>query len=820
MKTFLFHGCATFVATLLACSPALAQSGNASKGGASGTARPTPVLPKPEQAFGDAKIGRTYKDSKPGTIALTKAPPGAPNVLIILIDDAGYGQWGTFGGQVPTPNLDRVARMGLRYTRFHTTALCSPTRAALLTGRNHHSAGTGVITEMGDGYPGYSGQIPKNAAMFAEVLRQGGYSTAFIGKNHNIADWETSISGPFDRWPGLQGFDYFYGFIGGEMDQWQPALYRGTTPVAMEVPKGREANYTLNESLADDTIRYIRQQKSVTPERPFFMYYAPGATHAPHHVPQEWIDRFKGQFDQGWDKYREETYQRQLKLGVIPAGTKLTPRPNEIPAWDSLSPDQQRVAARLMEVFAAYTAQTDHEVGRVLDALEEVGQLNNTLVIWEIGDNGASMEGTLSGAFNELATLQGVPESTEFLLKHIDELGSAKASNHIPVGWAWAVNAPFQWGKQVASHLGGTRNPLVIAWPDRIKDAGGIRAQFHHVIDISPTILEAARLPRPGMVNGVKQKPIEGVSMVYTFDDAKATGTRRVQYFEMLGNRAIYKDGWVATARHGRLPWVTVGGSTGDFDSDTWQLYNLAQDFSEANDVAARYPQKLKELQDAFWVEAKKYNVLPLDDRFSERGDPSLRPSLIAGRTEFTYYAGATRIPEPSAANTKNTSHTIVATIQVPQGGADGVLAALGGAAGGYTLYVKDGKPVYEYNFFAHERYKIASSEKLSPGAAVIRVDFKYDGGGFGKGGTVSLFINDKRVGEGRVDKSVPSRFGAESFDVGMDAGSPVSEDYRSPFAYAGTISRVQIRLGPSALSANDQEKVRHAARKAAMAIE
>jgi len=777
------------------------------------------VLPKPEEGFKDAKIGRTYKDSTPGTIALTKAPRGAPNVLIILIDDAGFGQWGTFGGQVPTPNLDRLAKMGLRYTRFHTTALCSPTRAALLTGRNHHSAGTGVITEIGDGYPGYSGQIPKSAAMFAEVLRQGGYSTAFIGKNHNIADWETSISGPYDRWPNLQGFDYFYGFVGGEMDQWQPILYRDTVPVAMEIPKGQEGHYTLNDSLADNTIRYIRLEKSTTPDRPFFIYYAPGATHAPHHVPKEWIDKFKGQFNQGWDKYREETYQRQLKLGVIPPDTKLTPRPPEIPAWNSLSPDEQRVAERLMEIFAAYTAQTDYEVGRVLDALEEIGQMHNTLTFWEIGDNGASMEGTLSGCFNELATLQGVSEDASFLIQHIDELGSAKASNHIPVGWAWAVNTPFQWGKQVASHFGGTRNPLVIAWPDRIKDAGGIRTQFHHVIDIAPTILEAAHLPQPVEVNGVKQKPIEGVSMIYSFDDPKAASPRHIQYFEMFGNRALYKDGWIATARHGRLPWVTAGGSTGDFDHDKWELYNLADDFSESNDLSAKYPEKLKELQDDFWIEAKKYDVLPLDDRFAERGDPRLRPSLIAGRTDFIYYPGANRIPEPSAADTKNASHTITASIEVPQGGADGVLVAEGGAAGGYSLYIKDGTPVYEYNYFAHERYKVTSSEVLSPGPAVIRVDFKYDGG-IGKGGTATLFINDEKVGEGRIEKTCPSRFGAESFDVGMDNGSPVSEAYEPPFVYSGTIKKVEIKIQDRTLSASDQQAVRDMERVAALTIE
>jgi arylsulfatase len=776
------------------------------------------VLPRPEQTFSDAKIGQTFKDSKPGTISLVKAPPGAPNILYILIDDAGYGQWGTFGGQVPTPNLDRVARMGLRYTDFNTTSLCSPTRAALLTGRNHHSAGTGVITEIGDGYPGYSGQIPKSTAMFSEVLRQNGYSTAWIGKNHNIADWETSISGPFDRWPNLQGFDYFYGFVGGEMDQWEPVLYRGNQRVSLEIPKGREGHYTLNDSLADDTIRYIKQEKSVTPDRPFFVYYAPGATHAPHHVPKEWIDKFKGQFDQGWDKYREETYQRQLKLGVIPPDTKLTPRPKEIPAWDSLTPDQKRVEARLMEVFAAYTAQTDYEVGRVLDALEEVGQLNNTLIFFEVGDNGASMEGTLNGAFNEIATLQGVQEDTAFLLKHMDEFGTAIAHNHIPVGWAWAVNTPFQWGKQVASHFGGTRNPLVVAWPDRIKDAGGVRNQFHHVIDIAPTVLEAAHLQEPTEVNGVKQKPYEGVSMVYTFDDAKAAGRHHLQYFEMFGNRALYKDGWIAVARHGRLPWQTVGGSTGDFDHDDWELYKLNDDYSEADNLATKYPDKLKELQADFLVEAKKYNVFPLDDRFAERGDPRLRPSLIAGRTHFVYYPGA-EIPEPSAVDTKNKSHSITATIDVPKGGGDGVIIAEGGTTAGFSLYVKGGKPVYEYNYFGQQHYKIAGSEHLPVGPVTVKIDFKSDGG-IGRGGSVTMFVNGKKVGEGRVEKTVFGRFGGESLSVGMDTASPVSDSYESPFTYAGVIKKVEIDIIPVALSAADEEKVRGARRDTALGTE
>ena len=788
------------VSAVAACSPAARSA----------------ALPPPEPPF-KGKIGRTYKESQPDKIPVTRAPDGAPNVLVVLIDDAGFGQWSTFGGQIPTPNLDRLAKMGLSYTRFHTTALCSPTRAAVLTGRNHHSVGTGVITEMGSGYPGYSGEIPKSAAMISEILRQNGYSTAFIGKNHNVPDWETSVAGPYDRWPGLQGFDHFYGFVGGETNQWAPGLYRDNQPIEMAVPKGKEGHYTLNDALADEAIQYIFRQKSVTPDRPFFVYYAPGATHAPHHVPREWMDRFKGQFDQGWDRYREQTYQRQLKLGVIPPETKLTPRPKEIPAYDSLTPDQKRVAARLMEAFAAFTAQTDYEVGRILDALEQVGQLHNTLIFWVVGDNGASMEGTPYGTFNEAAALGGIPGDPAFVLQHLDEIGGPKAYNHYPVGWAWAMNTPFQWGKQVASHLGGVRNPMVIAWPDRIKDRGAIRTQFHHVIDIVPTILEAAKIPQPTEVNGVKQKPIEGVSMKYSFDSTNAEGTRHVQYFEMLGNRALYKDGWIAAVRHGRLPW-TVG--TYDFDKDKWELYDLAQDFSEGNDLAAKYPAKLKELQDSFWVEAEKYQVLPLDDRLAERFDPTLRPSLIEGRSKFTYYPGTVRVPYSSAAQITNRSHTITAYVDVPPGGAEGVLVAEGGTSGGYVLYVKDGRPTYEYNYATQTRYKVAGSEALAPGPNVVRMEFHYDGGGLGKGGTVVLFVNDRKVGEGRIEKSAWSRFTIEDFDIGEDTGSPVSADYASPNRYTGALKKVEIVTQPPNLSAADQEILRSMEWKARLATE
>jgi arylsulfatase A-like enzyme len=773
------------------------------------------VLPRPEAKF-KGTIGQTYKESTPDKIPLINAPEGAPNVLFIMIDDAGFGQCSTLGGQIPTPNLDRLAKAGLTYNRFHTTALCSPTRAALLTGRNHHSAATGVITEIGSGYPGYNGQIPKSEAMFAETLRQNGYSTAFFGKNHNIADWETSVSGPFDRWPTMQGFDHFYGFIGGEANQWQPALYEGNKPVEMEVPQGREKDYTLNENLADKTIEYIHQEKSVTPDRPFFIYFAPGATHAPHHVPQAWIDKFKGQFDQGWDKYREETFQRQLKLGIIPPDTKLTPRAKDIPAWDSLAADEKTVAIRLMETFAGFTAQTDHEVGRVLDSIDEIGQLDNTLVMWEIGDNGASMEGTLNGVFNEMVSLNGQKEDVSYIIQHLDEIGGPQAYNHFPVGWAWAMNTPFQWGKQVASHFGGTRNPIVISWPNRIKDAGGVRAQFHHVIDVAPTILEAAGIPEPVEVNGVWQKPIEGVSMMYSFDDPKSKGTRGTQYFEMFGNRALYHDGWIAACRHGRLPWVTSGSY--DFADDVWELYNLEDDFSEANDLSAKYPEKLRELQDLFWAEAAKYNVLPLDDRFVERADPSLRPSLIAGRTHFTYFRGADRIPESSAANIKNKSHVITASLDQP---GEGVLVAAGGVVGGYSLFVKDGKPTYEYNWFGQARYRVTSSENLPPGKSVVRVEFAYDGGGLAKGGAVTMFINDKKVGEGRVDKTIYARFSAdETFDTGLDTGSPVSSLYQSPFKFTGTLKKIEIELAPANLSAEELKQIDKAHKAVAAAVE
>jgi arylsulfatase len=520
--------------------------------------------------------------------------------------------------------------------------------------------------------------------------------------------------------------------------------------------------------------------------------------------------RFQGKFDQGWDRYREETYQRQLQLGVIPRDTKLTPRPSEIPAWDSLSPAQKKVGARLMEAFAGYTAQTDHEVGRLIQAVQDMGQLDNTLIFWEIGDNGASMEGTLNGVFNEMSSLNGLPEDTAFVLTHVDEIGGPASYNHYPVGWAWAMNTPFQWGKQVASHLGGTRNPLVVSWPKRIKDVGGVRTQFHHCIDIVPTILEAAGIPEPTSVGGVAQKPIEGISMMYSFADAKAKGKRNTQYFEMVGNRAVYDNGWIATCRHGRLPWENIGSY--DFDKDQWQLYNLDDDFSETNDLASANPLKLKELQDLFWIEAAKHNVLPLDDRFIERADPAMRPSLIEARTRFTYFPGVRRVPESSSPNVKNKSHTITVDVEVPRAGADGVLVAAGGNVGGYALFVKDGKPSFEYNYFTVERFKIVSNDTLTPGKHTIRFEFRYDGGGVGKGGTGRLVVDGREVARGRIEKTILGRFSAdETFDTGEDTGSPVSNAYRGPFPFEGTIMKTEIDLAPEKLGAAEMDVLKKA---------
>jgi arylsulfatase A-like enzyme len=777
-----------------------------------------PITPAPFKG----KIGRTAADSTPDFPKGVKAPEGAPNILLILTDDVGFGASSTFGGPIQTPNFQRLADSGLRYNMFHTTALCSPTRAALISGRNHHSVHSGVITEFATGYPGYDSLIPKSAGSVGEVLKENGYNTSWFGKMHNVPDWMSSQAGPFDLWPVGLGFEYFYGFIGGDSDQWHPALYENTRPIE---PYLGQPDYIFDRDMANKAIAWMQMQHALAPDKPWLLYYATGTAHAPHHAPKEWIDKYKGQFDQGWDKVREETLARQIKLGVVPPNTLLTKRPEQIPAWDSLSEDQKRLYARMMEVYAGALSYADNQIGRLLDAVEESGQLDNTLVIFIMGDNGASPEGTLQGTTNEVGTNgNGVKEDLPYLLSMMDKLGGPLTYNHYPVGWAHAMDSPMQWTKQVASHFGGTRNGLVISWPARIKDEGGLRSQFSHVIDIVPTIYEAVGITPPTMLDGVKQDPLDGVSLVYTFDDAKAPERHSTQYFELVGNRAIYKDGWMASTTPLRLPWVTVGDEPNP-DDFKWELYNITDDFSQANNLADKYPDKLKELQKAFDVEAKKYNVYPLDSSFASRADPAIRPSLTRGRTEFTYEPGMIRIPEGSAPDFKNKSWTVAADITIPDDGASGVLATIGGRFGGWALLLNDSKPEFVYAFSnqPQHKFRIASDQALSPGNHVVRFKFDYEGGGIGKGATGTLLVDEKPIAEGKIPQTIAIRFSLdETFDVGEDAGTPVVEDYadKMPYAFTGTLKKFAVVLEPEKLSDEERERLRKELSKALMAVQ
>lgn len=755
----------------------------------------------------NGSIGLTARTSTPDFPQPVRAPKGAPNILLILTDDVGFSASSTFGGPVPTPTMDRLAKAGLRYTQFHTTALCSPTRAALLTGRNHHTNATGVVMELATGYPGYNSLMPKSSGTFAEVLRQSGYNTAWYGKNHNVPDWQSSQAGPFDLWPTALGFEYFYGFIGADANQWAPALFEGTKPI--EPPHDKD--YFFDRDMADHAIARLRLLNAMAPDKPWVTYYATGTAHAPHHAPKEWIAKFKGRFDQGWDKLREETFARQKQMGIIPPDTRLTARPKEIQAWDSLDADRKKVYAHMMEVFAAALSHADYQMGRILDAIEEQGDLDNTLIVYIQGDNGASAEGTPQGLLNEMTIANGIPEDFSEILRRMDELGGPLTYNHFPVGWAHATNTPLQWTKQIASYFGGTRNGLVISWPARIKDKGGIRTQFHHVIDVAPTILEAVGVPAPAMLDGVPQTPIEGVSMIYTFDDAKAPSRRRTQYFEMLGNRALYSDGWIASTIPPVAPWV-VGGKKPDVLDYKWELYNVAQDFSQADNLAEKEPAKLRELQELFWIEAAKYNVLPLDNSTIERFDVRIRPSLTRGRNVFTYFPGQIRIPEGTAPDLKNKSFKVGASVDIPAGGADGVMATQGGRFNGWGLYLKDGVPVFHYNLVGVKRFSIAGKERLAPGKHLVLADFKYDGGGLGKGGTLTLSVDGKAVAEGRIDRTYAFRVSLdETFDIGEDTGTPVSEDYKVPFRFTGSLERVLVRLAETKLTAEDEAQIRRA---------
>ncbi len=767
-------------------------------------------LPDPPPEF-KGVIAPDYRNSKPEWPKTPAPPAGAPNIVIILLDDFGFGQASTFGGPIPMPNLDKLAAAGLRYNRFHNAGLSSPTRAALLTGRNPHQASAGSAVEWATGYPGYDAMIPDTTATIAQVLRYYGYRTAWIGKNHNTPAWEASVAGPFTQWPTGLGFDYFYGFNGAATDNWYPALFENTR--AVEPARSPEQGYHLVADLTDKALDWLRYQKSVTPGKPFFLYFSPGATHAPQQAPREWREKFKGQFDKGWDVTRDETYQRQLKLGIIPADARLTPRPAEIPAWDSLSPEEQRFSARLMENFAASAAFADYQIGRLLQGIQALPEADNTLVFYIAGDNGPSASGGVSGTANEVASSAGQAPDLQESLKRLDEIGEPGTEPNYPVGWAWAGTTPLPGFKQVASHFGDTRSPMVVAWPARIKDAGGLRSQWGFVTDIAPTVYEAAGVQLPKAVEGIKQTPLAGKSLLYSFGDAGVRSTHTTQYFEVLGNRALLHENWVLAARHAQ-PWEKA---TKPFDDDKWELYNVADDFSEAIDLAALQPDKVKELRKVIDREFKANNVYPLDDRGAERLEPS-QPQLSPPRDVYTYFTSVSRLPQSAGPPLANRSYKITVDAVMPDDKPEGVLVASGGSTVGFTLYVYKGKLIYHYNFFDRERFTIACPEWLKPGPTTIVFDFQYDGGGPGKGGTGTLLVDGLKVGEGRLEQTVDGAFGTDCFGIGVDTGSPVSSDYAPPFAFNGEIKKVQFELGPVLLKPEDAPKAPQKELKAAQA--
>ena len=828
-------------------------------------------LPPPPPQFGGL-IKPSAADSKPWWPPRIVPPKGAPNVLLIMTDDQGYGVSGTFGGVIPTPALDRIAKAGLRYTQFHSTALCSPTRAALITGRNHHSVGFGVIGELSTGYPGYDSIIGPENATIGEILKENGYATSWFGKNHNTPGFQySSTAGPFDQWPSGMGFEYFYGFMGGETDQWEPYLFRDHTQVFPWVGK---PSYNLTTDLADDAIRYMRDLNASAPDKPFLVYYVPGGSHSPHQPRREWIEKFKGKFDMGWEKMREEIFANQKRLGVVPANTRLTPWPDDLPKWDSLTAEQRKLYARQAEVFAAYTAYTDYEIGRVIQEVEDMGKLDNTLIIYIDGDNGTSPEGTLSGTYNQLTAYNGITDVPQPLqLLHYEAWGSDKTYPHMAVPWAWAFDTPFKWTKQVASHFGGTRQGIAISWPGHIKDVGGIRTQFHHMIDIAPTILEAAGIQAPDMVNGIKQKPMEGVSMAYTFDQANSNSPskRDTQYFEMVGNRAIYHDGWIAATTPPSPPWLMGTGKMPDVvNGYHWELYNIAEDYSEYNDVAAQQPAKLRELQALFSTEAAKYNVFPMDNStFTRLLTP--RPSAVAGKTVFTYAGENSGIPVGNAPSILDRNYTITANITVPDGGAEGVIATMGGRFGGYALILTHsfnwwlksdlfkaigltllvlglllvwwgrnqgrwklrfgyallliaalglgavfatdlfgigrGRPLFVYNFLDLERFRWRGLSGLGAGKHTIVFDFKYDGPGPAKGGTGVLTVDGKEVDRKTIPHTIPLLMSIdETFDIGIDTRTPVDLTYEVPFRFTGTIDKLNYKLEPEQMTAEEKK--------------
>jgi arylsulfatase A-like enzyme len=781
-------------------------------------------LPAPPPAFGGV-IKESAKDSTPWWPPRIVPPKGAPNILLIMTDDQGYGVSSTFGGVVPTPSLDRIAKEGLRYTQFHSTALCSPTRAALITGRNHHSVGAGVIGELSTGYPGYDSIIGPQNATIGTILRDNGFATSWFGKNHNTPVYTYSAAGPFDQWPSGLGFQYFYGFMGGETDQWTPYLFRDHTQIFPFVGK---PGYNLTTDLADEAIKHLRDLNAAAPEQPFFLYYVPGGTHSPHQPKQEWVDKFKGKFDMGYEKLREVIFANQKRLGVIPANTQLTPWPDSIPRWDSLSLVQKKLYARQAEVFAGYAAYTDYEIGRVIQEVRDQGKIDNTLVLYLVGDNGTSPEGTLSGAYNQLTAYNGILKAPEALqLLHYDEWGTDKTYPHMSVGWAWAFDTPFKWTKQVASHFGGTRQGMAISWPGHIKDVGGIRSQFHHVIDIVPTILEATGIKAPDTVDGIKQRPIEGVSMVYTFTQPNAPSTRTTQYFEMAANRGIYHDGWMANTTPFAPPWDLATGKLPDVvDGYKWELYHITDDYSQYNDLAAKMPDKLKEMQALFLTEAAKYNVLPLDNTAFVRLQTP-RPSAVAGKTLFTYTSEVSGIPVGSAPDILDKDFTITADVTIPKEGAEGMIVTMGGRFGGYGFYLQKGKPVFVYNFLDMERFRWEGGiggrigediggRALDPGKHTLVFDFKYDGPGPAKGGVGVLTVDGKEIARKTVAHTIPLLMTIdETLDIGSDTRTGVDDSYQLPFRFTGTINKVTFKLGASQLSAEDQRAAAEALARA-----
>jgi arylsulfatase len=795
-------------ATALTCCllppPATAQQLRGTAGAPNAVEFPNSrVLPVPQGAF-QGTIMPSARDSMPAWPPALGAPENAPNVLVILTDDVGFGAPSTFGGIIETPALERVAQAGLRYTQFHTTALCSPTRASLLTGRNPHSVGFGVISELATGFPGYNAVIPAETATIAETLRQNGYATAWFGKNHNVPPWEASPTGPFTRWPQGMGFDYFYGFVGGDTSQWQPGnLFRNTTRIH---PFLGQPGWNLSTAMADDAIAHIRTQREAAPGRPWFIHYAPAGTHAPHQPPPEWIERFRGHFDMGWEALRERIFQNQQRLGVLPPNAALTPWPAELPRWASLSADERRLFLRQVEVYAAYLAYTDHEIGRVIQAVEDAGQIDNTLIIYISGDNGASSEGQLRGTPNEVAYFNGIETPVARQLELLDAWGSDRTYNHMAAGWAWAFNTPYRWVKQVGSHFGGTRNGVAISWPRRIAERGGIRHQFHHVIDVVPTILEAIGIPEPQMVNGVPQRPIEGISMAYTFDaaNAQASSRRRTQHFEMFGHRGIYHDGWYANTTPPSPPWDSAGQPPADVvNGYRWELYNLTEDPTQSRDLAAQQPDRLRDMQQLFLMEATRFGVLPMDNSTLPRLLVQ-RPGFAAGHTQFTYRGPGVGLTSDSAPSLLNRAYRVTAEIEVPQGGANGVLVTQGGRFGGYGFYLREGRPVWTWNILDIERVKWEGPQALPPGRHSIVFEWRPDASGppVGRGGIGMLSVNDQRVAERRMERSIPFYMQwDEPFDVGQDTGTPVDDrDYQLPFAFTGTLRNLTIDLGASTL--------------------